>query len=720
MAKVGTMRLRDYVLSLVFIHLIVSATIIFNIPILRQLSLFIYLLLVPGFVFLGLLKIEKIGLLDLILYSVGLSIALVMFIGLFVNEIYPIFGISHPLSTVPIFLTTSLFTLVISVVGCRRGFYKVLDPFSFVNVSQNLMLKALLLMLLPVFSFVSAVFLKETMPLLPVLVVILFVVSVLSAKLVPVRLYPLLVFAVSLSLALQFPLMTKHIVGNDSPLEFYVYKLTALNQYWLPISGSSWPQSAYNSMLSITILPTMYSTLLSVDGELVFKVLFPTIFSFVPVVLYRILAKENWKIGALVSALFFISSPTIFYGVDPLSLNRQIVAELFLLLSIFLLLEKHFSNRNNRLVYIIFCAGLAVSHYSLMILYLIFLFFLFAFERFRGRSDRVLNGGVFLSVFAIAFSWYSLTPSEVTNQLSNVAKNLVSRFSSDLTNPDARSSDIFAPHTVQTAASAINWTLFIAVHFFIVVGILAVYFNRQEVRLDSKYRILIIFGSILLFLAVAVPNLAPTINFGRFYAITFLFLAPCFVFGGRILLLQFKKVLIRIFKRHSLRTEPVKVSMLMIGVVLSAYFLSQYGFVNYVTGASPLSYTLDWNRIRTSPDLTIKMGLYNGFTPEQDISSATWLSKFMSNNSLIYSDFFSLYHPLKIYGLVPESNLMILTNVTTMGPSTYVYLRYFNIIDGYVTPTPDWIFSTSRLYPILNENNCVYTNGASNVYASLS
>lgn len=688
----------------------------FDIPVLRQIISFVFITFVPGFVILKILRPRESNLLDIVLFSAGFSVAFLMFVGLLIDELLPAMGVLYPLSTFPIILAIGGGTLCLYVVAYRGEFLNALDS---IHLEKIVVIQALPLILLPVLSSVIAIYAKGAALLLIAVIAILFLASILSTKLVPVRLRPLLIFAVSISLTLQFTLMSTHVMGADSPLEYYVYKLTAINGRWIPVDYGIGPQSAYNSMLSITILPTIYSALLNINGEFVFKVLYPFLFSLAPLILYRILSRENWKLGAFLSALFFISSPIIFYGIDPLSLNRQIVAEFFFLLSVLLLLEKQFSTRKNQLVFIFFGAALAVSHYALMVVYLIFLISVFAFERVRGRSDSLLNGGVILLLLGIAFSWYALTPSSVINLLSNSVNVIISRFFSDLWNTGpARGGPIFSAGPVPGVSSAINWTLFYFVHFLVLIGIFAVMLNRQDKRLDSKYRVMIVLGAILLFLAVAIPNLAPTLNFTRYYAIAFLFLAPCFVFGGQMLSRGFRGLMNRMPKYHGVRSRHIDVSMLLIGMLVCAYFLSQSGFINRVLGGSTLSYTLDWDKIRNSGDPNLNMGFYVYFTPEQDVASATWLSKFMINGSSVYSDFVSIAHPLRIYGLISDSNLFILTNATNLGPGSYIYMRCFNIADRVITPTIDWVFNTTDISQTLFEGNLQYSNGNSQVYAS--
>jgi uncharacterized membrane protein len=253
-----------------------------------------------------------------------------------------------------------------------------------------------------------------------------------------------------------------------------------------------------------------------------------------------------------------------------------------------------------------------------------------------------------------------------------------------------------------------------------VIGILAVILNKQGRKLDSAYRIMIFFCSTLLFLTIAVPNLSATLNFNRFYEITFLFLSTCFVIGGKTFFQISKKALIWILRSHRVKLKKVNVIMLFIGLIMSAYFLSQYGFINHFAGGSLQDSTLDWDKLKISNDPQTAMNFYFSFTPEQDAVSASWLSKFMLNSSMIYSDFISMYHPLKVLGFIPETNLMILTNQITNDPNSYIYLRYYNVIHGYVIASPNWVFNTTDLSPVLESYSCVYTNGGSIVYASQS
>jgi uncharacterized membrane protein len=91
-----------------------------QIPILRQLIGFIYLSFIPGIIILRILKLHKLGNIQTLLYTVGLSIATLMFTGLLMNTIYPFIGITRPISITPLIITISAVVLVLCVISYVR------------------------------------------------------------------------------------------------------------------------------------------------------------------------------------------------------------------------------------------------------------------------------------------------------------------------------------------------------------------------------------------------------------------------------------------------------------------------------------------------------------------------------------------------------------------------------------------------------------------------
>ena len=73
----------------------------YGVPVLTQIVGFVYLAFIPGVIILRTLKLHRLGSAKTLLYSVGLSIAFLMFLGFFVNLLYPYIVISRPISTSP-------------------------------------------------------------------------------------------------------------------------------------------------------------------------------------------------------------------------------------------------------------------------------------------------------------------------------------------------------------------------------------------------------------------------------------------------------------------------------------------------------------------------------------------------------------------------------------------------------------------------------------------
>lgn len=95
-------------------------TIGLQIPILRQFVGFIYLTFIPGIIILRILKLHKLGNIETLLYSVGLSFATLMFTGFLMNMTCPLIGISKPISSMPLIITISAVVLMLFVLSYIR------------------------------------------------------------------------------------------------------------------------------------------------------------------------------------------------------------------------------------------------------------------------------------------------------------------------------------------------------------------------------------------------------------------------------------------------------------------------------------------------------------------------------------------------------------------------------------------------------------------------
>jgi uncharacterized membrane protein len=258
----------------------------------------------------------------------------------------------------------------------------------------------------------------------------------------------------------------------------------------------------------------------------------------------------------------------------------------------------------------------------------------------------------------------------------------------------------------------INWVLFYTAQFFIAIGILVYLLKPAKAKIDPRYRAMAILSAVILFLSFAIPNLEPALNFTRFYAISLLFLAPCFVSGGATLVGISKNAFRRITGRRPLSNRNNQVgTVLLCAVVLVGYFISQSGFINCTTVASPLSYSLDYNRIRNSndPNSLNSITFCTVYIPEQDAYGAIWLSKNKAESSMVYADYVSGSNVLGSYGLIPRQQVVWLPHRTMLEQGNLVYLGQINL-NGIMT-TAGESFNASLIYPLISKTSLVYSNG---------
>ncbi len=102
---------------LAILGLIGLASLGFDVPGLRQVVGFIFVTFIPGILILRILRIHNINTVESLAYSVGLSVAFVMFSGAFINLVLPFIGISRPISLMPVTATLAVFAIILMAVA---------------------------------------------------------------------------------------------------------------------------------------------------------------------------------------------------------------------------------------------------------------------------------------------------------------------------------------------------------------------------------------------------------------------------------------------------------------------------------------------------------------------------------------------------------------------------------------------------------------------------
>ena len=173
-----------------------------QIPLFRQLIVFVYLIFVPGIIILRILKFHKLVNIETLLYTVGLSITTLMFTGLFMNTVYPLFGISGPISIAPFTITISVVVFILCILSyVRDGDF--INP-SYIDIKEVLSPPALFLCLIPFLAifgtYLMNFYCDNILQMILIIVIALVALLIGFDKFIPKKLYPLAVFVIAVSL----------------------------------------------------------------------------------------------------------------------------------------------------------------------------------------------------------------------------------------------------------------------------------------------------------------------------------------------------------------------------------------------------------------------------------------------------------------------------------------------------------------------------------------
>jgi uncharacterized membrane protein len=700
--------MRNYIQFILLVQVITWLSILLDVSTLRQVFGFLFITFIPGYVIVKALKIES-QTIDTLLLSVGLSLAVVMLVGLAMSTLSPFFGLANPLSLFPLVLVISCFVSCVLLIACRSDLTsagpQVNDkpgPLTIFHVS---------LFVIPVLGIVGSVLNNVFILLIMIVAMAVFYLFGYSSRIAPTKYHILIILVISLALIFHMALISKYIMGEDMHIEVYVFRQTQIRGYWVsPGVGVNTDIARFGSVLSITILPTVYSAVLGCGMETIFKIVFLLVFALVPLVLYRIYETQTNKTIAFLSVLFFMASAT-FFGLEPLTLARQIIAELLMVLSIFLLFEKKIATERKKIPLIILGAGLIVSHYALAYLYVFLVILAYVVLR-KWRSKDVLSAPFVLLLFSMTFGWYVYVSDAPLMKVSDDIQRIQRNFMNDVVSPAARSSQVAtlvsAPSTI---VSVINRIVSLATIFLIVVGVVALVLKGRKSDLDSKYRLMSLAALIIMIACVVLPDVAGTFNLTRFYGMTMIFLAPFFVLGGQTILTWTKRAIsplsAKISRLHRLTNDRM-LGLQLISILLVASFLFNTGFVEHVTGVYPQSSSLDKDQKRMSKDINIRTSYYTEVPAEQDVISTTWLSKHLDDDGIVYNgDPCGIWYS---YGLLSPDRQGWIYAFTGTQKDSYAYLSYANTVGG--------LLNNTVMSPALTSSNKIYADGACEIYST--
>jgi len=685
----------QFSVAILILQILLWFTVIFNLSIAREVVGFVYLTFLPGFTLLRLLKL-KLEAVEAILFTVGLSIAFLMAVGFFMNLLGPLIGISTPLSLIPLMVVTNAIVIILLFLEWHDREYHGFHISSKKLITFGLILCAILILSVVGTLLVNSAPHTDNSLLLLMLISIPVLVGLaaFSKKLVPAESYPLILFGISLALLFHVSLFSSYIHGGDIFGEYSVFRLTASNSYW----NSAISDRLY-AMLSITILPTIYSAVLSLEGTWILKIVYPLIFAFVPLGLYQLFKSKVSKEVAFFSVFFFVSNMVFFNEI--VELARQMIGELFYILLFLTLFSNNVKGSARWLLFTVFSFGLVVSHYAMAYIFLGFIFVVWLVGFLRRRKTTVAAGMVVL--FAIlTFAWFTYVSSASTfNELLRAVSTIRDNFVSDFFNPQSRGSQVLqavGASGINTFWHIIGRYLYYVTEALVVIGFLGLLLRKRGSFFNDEFNVLVFCNMLLLGACIVVPNFAGTFNVTRFYHVALFFLAPLCVLGGIDVL--------KLLSRKKVREKYL--GLIVVLVVLIPCFFFQTGFVYEV--AKEESYSIPLSAYRFD---TIKLAGM-GVLSEPEVSGAAWLSQYQDLGRFVYADINS--GPIFAYSGV--QNEVWLSLGVPVPSGSYVYLRQYNVYDGVVFSSYSSVgaFNVSQIVPSLNATNVVYSSGSCEIY----
>ena len=508
------------------------ASIALDIPALRQVSALVFLSFLPGVLILRVLGIHRISPIESILYSVGLSLTFLMFIGLMANVVYPAIGILRPISTLPLIITIGVMLLVLCLLVYWRdkGFSNPIIPH--LKIRNIFSPPVLFLLLLPVLTVLGAYMVNlygNSILLLVVIAMIALTVLLIALnRFIPRELYPLAIFMIAISLLFHSSLNSFSLVGHDSRIEYFFYKTVEVNAHWNAMLPYAVPT---NSMLSTTILPSIFTSQLGIDGTPLFKVIYQLFFALVPLAVYQAFRTRFGDRTAFLSAVVMISYFE-YFGEMPFILKQEI-ATLFIALLVLVMLNSTARILGSRVLFLAFTAGLIVSHYATSYLFTTWVFLALPVLFWLKHEDRVLSKS-YVAVLAVSLcAWYMTVASGISLRVAvSLGKNIYHSLTSEMLTPESIAVGVRLAAPVQTTLRLIGRIWFIMFYFFMAVGIYRLAFDRRRIKVYHEYTAFALASFAILLFHLFVPYGAQSFNVSRVLGITLILLAPMCVIGG--------------------------------------------------------------------------------------------------------------------------------------------------------------------------------------------
>lgn len=550
------------------------------------------------------------------------------------------------------------------------------------------------------------------------------VAILIISRRVPERYYPLYILVISVALQYNRTLSSLNLGGLDSYYELYFANLVRSTGFWDPSYTVLYSAiKDYTAMLSVTILPNVYSILLNVDNVWVFKIVWPIIFAFVPLGLYQIY-KTQTKLSntSAFLATFFFMSFFVFYMVLPVC-TRQEIALLFFVLTVMVIMNKGLQGPKGSALLILFISSMAVSHYATSYIFVFYLGLLVigcALIRSKNRQGRGQPlTTIFVLAVVISFAWYIFASGGAAYEAligvgNQVAGSLSTMYSTPV-NPyltNATSVNLVGASFTQQLSH--YWQLLTEV--LIVTGLaFATWQRRKTSKMSPQLHLLSLASFVMLFIVIVLPPISASFNTERAYVYALLFLAPCCVFGAEAIV-DFTSD--RLHLKAGTAIKLVSVALLV--VLVPFFLLSTYTISEIAERPSNYAFLSSANHGDLSilyPNNTVWSYLAEITPPNPDVYESRWLGG-ATDGSLVYSDWITAPQ-LSGYGNISPNSVIFFGGANLYWPIHHAYV-YFGFTNHHGNLAPSGSSGTVPIasVPALTTGKAdrIYSNGLDEVY----
>jgi uncharacterized membrane protein len=531
----------------------------------------------------------------------------------------------------------------------------------------------------------------------------------------------------------MFALRSNHIIGADDHVEYYYFLTTLGNLHW-----SIFGHSTLDACLCISLLPTIYQSILNANQEYLIKILIPVIYSISPLIIYIISKKYIGESYAFLASFFYIAQHTFvaFPG------GRTKMAIFFFALAMMVLFNDRIDPLKKKILLIVFMASCMVSHYSTT--YIFFFSMLGAFVGTEILSKKynfkkIVSLTIVILFFSMIFFWYSQVTEAAFNTgvgfIGSTFKNLHEFFILEsrgggeaLLGKDIIQKGI--PHMIEFV---FTWLIFA----FIGIGVITLLVKRKEMlfsernfkkpdflkeKFEVTYFVIALACVGLLVVMIALPFVAVGYSMGRLYAVAITILSVFFVIGGITLSKHFfflkkRKPVLKeknncFFSKEGFdgknavgRENSSRVrAYFIILLVLIPYFFCVTGVIYQVFGV-PRAITLN-----------SEGKLYDiMYIHDQESYGAKWLGNYAAEGQKIYGDLECRW-PVSQGKISPSLTNYRWLFTNPEGIDSYIYLRHYNVVNGKLMDTHHNVHNMTGYQDLFSEKNEIYDSGGSKIY----